>query len=144
MDSFILDASVGIKCLFTEELTEKAKSLLLKFKQNKIKIIVPELFYSEVANTCWLKSRKKLITPAEAIEGLDYLAGLPFKRYSDFELADVALENALRFNISAYDGLYLALAEVYVTPLVTADDALLKACRGRFDFIESLSEFSVS
>lgn len=62
------------------------------------------------------------------------------QRYADFELADVALENALRFNISAYDGLYLALAEIYVAPLVTADETLLQACRGRFDFIESLKD----
>ena len=140
MESCILDASVGAKWLFPEELSEKALALLERSASHQIRIIVPEFFYVELANICWVKVKRKLATIDSTIKGLDYVISLPFVRYSDLELADVALENSLRFNISAYDGFYLALAEIYVAPLVTADDTLLKACRGRFDFIEPLSE----
>ena len=65
---------------------------------------------------------------------------LSLERYSDRELSDVALENALQYGISVYDALYVSLAEIYVAPLVTADETLFKACKGRFDFILSLEE----
>ena len=142
MNQYTLDASVGAKWLFDEELSEKAVLLLQELKQNKIEIIVPELFYVELGSICWSKVKRKQSALEYAVEGLDKILGFTLKTYPDQELADVALENALRFGISVYDGLYLALAEIYVAPLVTADEILLKACEGRFDFIESLQDFS--
>ncbi len=140
MDQVIVDASVGFKWFFEEEDSGKAILLLERFQKNEIKIIVPEIFYSEVANTYWKKVKKKLISVKQAMEFLDHIASLSLAKYSDFELADVGLENALRFNISAYDGLYLALAEIYLAPLITADTTLYNACRDRFDFIELLQD----
>lgn len=138
---FILDASIGAKWVFDEEECEKARCFLELFRNKKIKIIVPEFFYSELANICWKKIRRQLISFDEASRALDEIVQFPLVRYSDYELSDVAFENAIQYKISVYDSLYLSLAEIYVAPLVTADETLLKACRGRFDFIESLSEF---
>lgn len=144
MEIFVVDASVGVKWIFNEEFSDKALLLLEEFTQGRAKLYVPDFFYIELANACWVREKKKLSSFAEAVEALDRMMSFQLGRYPDNELADVALENALRFKISAYDGLYLALAEIYVAPLVTADEALLKACQGRFDFIEPLSEFSLS
>ncbi|MBI3999283.1 MAG: hypothetical protein HY351_01590, partial [Candidatus Omnitrophica bacterium] len=58
----------------------------------------------------------------------------------DKELADVAVENAIQYEVTVYDGLYVALAEIYVAPLVTADNGILKALKNRFDFILPLEE----
>jgi len=141
---FILDASVGVKWLFkAEEGADRAALFIEKFERKEIKIYVPEFFYIELANACWVKVRKRLADIDSVVEGLDRILALSLTPYPDTELADVALENSLRFNISAYDGLYLALAEIYVAPLVTADERLLEICRGRFDFIESLHGVSL-
>ncbi len=144
MNPIIVDASVGVKWLFQEPDSHQAISLLNRFQRREIKIIVPEIFYLEVANTCWTKAKNKLASVKQVIDSLDRINDLSFIKYSDRELADVALENALRFAISVYDGLYLALAEIYLAPLITADEALYHACRGRFDFIELLQDVSLS
>lgn len=143
MSRFIFDASVAVKWFFEEKLSEKAKQFLILLNDGKIEIVVPEFFYLEFANVCWKKFKMGLVSVTQALRALDDIVELSLTRYSDYELSDVALENALRFNISAYDGLYVALAEIYVAPLVTADKALLKACQGRFDFIEPLSEVAL-
>lgn len=88
-------------------------------------------------------SKKKIATMSEVIEYLEKIMKLPLMAYSDKELADVALENAQRFGITAYDGLYVALSELYLAPLVTADEKLFKACRNRFHFIESLRDMKL-
>lgn len=71
---------------------------------------------------------------------IDELARLPLEQYSDSELFDVAFDNAIQLKISAYDAIYVSLAEIYVAPLVTADDELIKACKNRFDFILPLGK----
>lgn len=144
MERFVLDASVGVKWLFkAEEGADKAALFIKRLEENKIKIHVPEFFYVELANACWVKVKKKLAGVSNVIEGLDEIMNFTLSPYPDKELADVALENSLRLNISAYDGLYLALAEIWGAPLVTADERLVKICQGRFDFIESLQEVTL-
>jgi len=144
MEQYVLDASVAVKLVFKEVLSDNANQFVEPLRLKKIQIIVPELFYFELANVCWGKAKKGLFPPGHTMEALDKILGLPLTiYYSDREFADVALENALRFGISAYDGAYLALAEIYLAPLVTADEKLLAACRGKFDFIESLAEIKL-
>ena len=82
------------------------------------------------------------MTFQDAVRNHDQIMALKLERYSDHELSDIALKNALQYKISTYDALYLSLAEIYLAPLVTADDSLFKACKDRFDFIEHLSEMS--
>lgn len=110
-----------------------------RLSRQEIRIVVPEIFYSELASTCWKSVKRRGVPIGCAIAYLDCVMDLPLETYSDRELSDVALENALRFNISVYDALYLSLAEVYLAPFVTADEALVKACK-RFDFIEFLGD----
>ena len=143
MEQFVLDASVGVKWIFREEMSEKAISYLRRLEQKEIQIIVPEFFYSELANICWVNFKKKLCSLAQATKALDQVMDFSLTRYSDRELSDVALENAVKFNIPVYDGIYLALSEVYVAPFITADRALFKACKARFDFIEFLGDVQV-
>ena len=140
----ILDASVGVKWIFQEALSEKAEALLKLAEEQKVEIVVPGLFYEELANACWLRVRKNLPLYGTTDDALDRIADLPLlKTYPNRELTTVAYENALQFNISAYDAHYVSLAEVYVAPLITADEKLLAACRGKFDFIESLAEIKL-
>lgn len=140
MKQCVIDASVAAKWLVEESQKKEAGVLLAELCQNQREVIVPEFFYSEIANICWKWVRRKMMEVKDAIKALDFVLSLPLKRYPDQELADVALENALRLNVSVYDGIYIAVAEIYVAPLITADEALLRACRGRFDFIEPLNK----
>ncbi len=143
MTQIILDASVAVKWLSQEPLTEKAFELYSEFDKGAIKMIVPELFFLELGNFCVGKFKKDSSSWDIMTKQLEEIAELPFEKRSDFELHDVAVSNACIYGISAYDGVYLSLAEMYNAPLITVDEALLKACQGRFDFIEHLKDFKI-
>jgi predicted nucleic acid-binding protein len=143
MDILILDASVGAKWFFKEEMWEKATLLMEHVTEEEVRIVVPEIFYSELANTWWRRVKRKIVSVDDAIQALGTVMNLSLERYPDWEIVDIALENSLRFKISIYDSLYLALAEIYLAPLVTADEILYKTCRSRFDFIEFLPDFTL-
>lgn len=142
MERFIVDASVGVKWFFNEKDSELAKELLQRFKRREVRLIVPEFFFIELANVFWKRVKTKETTTGAALDAFDTLIGFSLERYSDHELSDVTFENALHHGISVYDALYLSLAEVYTAPVVTADEVLIKACEGRFDWITSLQEMN--
>lgn len=141
MERLVVDASVGAKWYFREEFQEAAFDLLERAEKKEVKLVVPELFYLEIGNLCWKLFRRRTIQFEDAAAVLNKVSALPVERYSDQKLAGIALENAARFGISVYDGVYLALAEIYAAPLVTADEGILMATKNRFDFVLSLKEF---
>jgi len=136
----ILDASVAIKGYIIEEMSEIAERLLDRAERGDLKIVVPEHFYVEVANVCFKKVRKGLITVPGAVRTFDNITRLPFTRYPDFELATGVLNDAFEYEVPVYDAMYLALADAYGVPFVTADEALIRKCKGRFELIEYLGD----
>ncbi len=140
---WIIDSSVGTKWIFQEDLTEKAEEVLQAIRRRKSKFIVPEIFFLEIANACWKRFQRGVITYHEAVRAFDQILGVPLRIYPGHELADMALETAMRLRVPVYDAIYLTLAEIHVSPVITADNKLVEACRGRFDFIEPLEEFSL-
>ncbi len=142
MKSCVVDASVGAKWFFNEELNREARSLISRLEKKEVDLIVPEIFYAELASVFRKRVQKKEVTAAAAFEAFDLLTAFSLRRYSDHELSGVALENAIRLEISVYDAIYISLAEIYVIPLVTADHQLINTCKGRFDFLFPLWELT--
>ena len=135
MKTWIVDASVGTKWFFEEVHQDRAIRLLERFRKGEIRLVVPEIFYVEMASMCWNRVDRRFIGVERALEVMDSVTGFSVERYPDHELADVAMTNALQFGITVYDELYVALSEIYVAPLVKADEQLLKVLSKRFDFI---------
>lgn len=142
MKTYIVDASVGVKWFFDEEGKEMADYLIEQLQTGCFKLVVPEIFYLEFASVCLKKNRRGLIKQSDTFKIFERMAELPLERYSDHELSDIALENAAQIGLGLYDATYIALAEIYASPLVTADQNLIRACRNRFDFILPLEELT--
>lgn len=141
MNTYIVDASVAVKWYFEEEFKIQALSIARQIKLEQLSVVVPEIFYLEISSACWKRALKKEIKSWQAVEILEGLTNLPVRKYSDHELADVALDNALFYNISVYDSLYISLAEIYGAALITADKRLFNACKEKgFPWIEWLGE----
>jgi predicted nucleic acid-binding protein len=91
-------------------------------------MIVPELFLLEVPNAIKASKRatedelSKVIT---TVHDLD----LQIERHSR-DVLRKANAIAWAYNLTWYDGVYVALAEVLGYPLVTADEALMRKMRG--------------
>jgi predicted nucleic acid-binding protein len=70
----------------------------------------------------WLAGK---LTAERCAEALQDLAALPFPRFPASGLLERAFE--LRHNVSAYDGMYVALAEQLDATLLTSDARLSRA-----------------
>lgn len=139
--SFILDASVGIKILVEEEDSCIIEKLIKQAYDNENSMIfVPDLFYVECANIIWKKVTRKLIRNEDALSLIDNLNTQNFICVSNKDLITKTCQIALKYNISAYDACYAALAELKNLPLITADIRLKNALRNHTIQIISLDE----
>lgn len=88
----------------------------------------PSLLVAEVTSVLrgWVLSHQ--IDVERALLALADLRDLPLTLADDRDLAARALDHA--HNVSAYDAMYVALAETLSAPLLTLDQRLLRACRG--------------
>ena len=95
----------------------------------------PELLDLEIARVLRRYERARIIDAARAEAALRDLADLPIERYSHRLLLPRAWE--LRVNLTIYDAVYIALAELLDAPLLTGDGALaLAPHRARVEKIE--------
>ena len=92
--------------------------------------------------TCAGHSLRRMVAAGEiedqsAVAALHDLVGLPLRRVVHTGLLDRAWQ--LRHNLSFYDGLYVALAEMLAMPLLTLDARLARAAAKASPQIEVLT-----
>ena len=86
---------------------------------------VPHLLDLEVVQTLRRLTATHRSSYERAQESLRILRTLPLKRYDHLPLLGRVW--ALRVNLTAYDGVYIALAEALAAPLVTCDAKIAAA-----------------
>lgn len=92
-------------------------------------VFAPQLILVEAANVLLRKSRRGELSPQELGELLEAVKLLPIRLCDHEALLLPACALAVAYNLSAYDALYLALAEQYGARLITNDEALDKVAR---------------
>ena len=127
--SVVIDASVLIKAYVPENMSSKAEELLEKMEQGTIRLVAPDLVYPETGNILWKKHRLKELTSAEVKIISDAIAALPLKIEPSKPLFPLAVDLGITYNITVYDALYVSLATVLETRLITADKKLEDALR---------------
>jgi predicted nucleic acid-binding protein len=122
----VVDASVGVKWPIKEENSVHALALLGSGRR----LIVPDRFFSEVANVLWKRTRRadpnQRITAEQARGGLWRILNLPLEVVPSVALASSSLEIALEIGHATYDCDYLALAVLEGVKFVTADMKLYR------------------
>lgn len=122
--SCVIDSSVGLKWVLTEEGSARASALLANEP-----LAAPELFWVECANVLWVKARRGQISPADARAAFDAIAAAPVALVPSQSLASAAQAIAFELDQTAYDCLYLAAALSARKTLITADAAFANAAR---------------
>src|SRR4051794_15453467 len=89
--------------------------------------LAPDLVYAEVTSALLLYRRTGAMDARTAAEVLDEILRIPFDVRSSASLAGAAAAIAEERRLSAYDAMYVALAEAAKAPLVTADRRLAAA-----------------
>ena len=85
----------------------------------------PHLIDVEIAHALRRLAARGFVSDDRATDALRDAALLPIVRYPHLALVERAWE--LRASVGAYDGVYVALAEMLEAPLVTCDARLARA-----------------
>ena len=125
MKVYIVDASVAVRFLLIEDLSDKARLVLEGFRDDVIELKAPSLVRYEVGNTLWKAVRQRLISASEASQKFsDFLKlQLDSVELDEQECRD-ALAWAIRNDATYYDSVYVKASEKTGATLLTADDAL--------------------
>jgi predicted nucleic acid-binding protein len=131
---FVLDASVAAKWFLPadqEQYTAEAASIYRMHQENKVRFLVPDVFWVEVANVFWKTSRRGLWTAIQARTALDDLRTLQFDSIESRHLLSLAYTIATEFDRTLYDSVYIALAVTENCEMLTADERLAHATAAR-------------
>jgi predicted nucleic acid-binding protein len=118
----VLDASALLEILLRTPLAERLMDRALDVSE---RMHAPHLLDVEVAQVLRRLVQRKEVTVERAEQALDDLSKLAIERHEHQSLVSRAWQ--LRDSISAYDGVYVALAEALDAPLLTCDAKLAGA-----------------
>ncbi|HXP80089.1 MAG TPA: type II toxin-antitoxin system VapC family toxin [Verrucomicrobiae bacterium] len=118
----VLDASAAIEWLFQSPIGRKIDHRMFVPSES---LHAPHLIDVEVAQVLRRYVRDKTITAQRGQEALEDLRDLPLSRYPHDFLIPRIWE--LRATLTAYDAVYVALAELLGAPLLTCDGKIASA-----------------
>jgi predicted nucleic acid-binding protein len=126
MESVVVDASVALSWVLPGEDDRRVIELRNRaVQQPGMTLLVPPIFWYEVANALWVAVRRQRIPSGIAEEALGVLLDFLFEE-SDLDILD-CLSTALQQDVSAYDAAYLQVARGAGSLLWTTDRRLAMA-----------------
>ncbi len=134
----VVDASVVLKWFLPKPDSAAADLLLEMLLNAEAELIAPELLLVETANALWKRTVRSELSAEEALRIHRDLVTLPISFVADADIADDALQLALKYNHSVYDCMYCALADKRRCEFVTSDLSLVNKFKGVFPFLRYL------
>lgn len=136
----VVDASIAVKWVLTEDGTADARSLLARWVAARLQPIAPSWFACEVANVVYRRARAGEITLDGAKILLNTVLAIVALRDAPGSDAVRAIEMADRVRQQTpYDACYLALAEREQCDYWTDDARFVKAAVSHFPQVRHLS-----
>lgn len=126
---YFLPCTAFSSCLVCQYPTQA--SGLLELVESGVTIVVPSLWFLEVANGLLPAQRRKLLTTAERRKALEKLSALTFSVDEDSGRAafQKTFDLAEKHNLSIYDAASLEMALRRKFPLASRDEPLRKAAK---------------
>jgi predicted nucleic acid-binding protein len=121
LSEFVIDASVAIKWVAPEPLSDHAVALL-----DGPRLVAPDLLVAECANILWKKVARGEMDAETAIVAAQAIERVDIELVAMRPLFAEAVRLAIELDHPAYDCLYLALALARGARFVTADDRLAR------------------
>jgi len=114
---YVVDASVAAKLFFFEDGSDHAAATI----RDAERLIAPDLLFIEMASIAAKNVRRGTSSQGEAARAVNSLTAFLDELVPARELAFRAFELATVHGFSAYDGIYIALAEQRLFVVLTAD-----------------------
>lgn len=126
----VVDCSVAVPWFLLDESNSRSEDILKKVLNEGM--MIPSLFYFELANVLKTASHKKRISQDEIQGIVQLLSKLPIQltEIQPSTLFSEVIDFAVKQQLSVYDACYLWLACHHDAPLATFDVSLQKAARG--------------
>jgi predicted nucleic acid-binding protein len=121
--SYVVDASVALKWIVPESLSDNADRLLASDQE----LFAPDLLLVEAANALWKKMARKELAVREAKRAFALLMESGLVVRPSGPLLPRAMHLARTIKHPVYDCVYLALGEQERAPVVTADERFFRA-----------------
>lgn len=144
MNQLVVDASVALKWLLAEELSDRAEALLEDSLQAGTVLVGPPHLTGEVANALYRRIHRSQnsITQDEAEEALAKFLAIPIQIITSDDLYTRAFAFALQHGLSSlYDSLYVVLAELLGAQLWTDDRRLLNTIGQAAPWVRSIADY---
>ena len=125
MKAFILDASLAIAWFFPDPQDDPTAMAKRSLFDERV-ALVPTIWRAEIVNFVARQHMKGQINAAQEAEILHQIVQLPMGVVDDPTPAEL-LALSTRFQLTAYDALYLQAAMVSGEPLATLDAGLARA-----------------
>lgn len=124
MRTLVVDTSVVVKWILpkNESGVSEAELLIEAMREGKLTVFVPELVKYEVGNV-WIKGKLLSTTQIKVVSELFYALPLQFVA-EDEQQANLSCKIAEKYLITYYDAVFLALAKLKKTKLVTDDNKM--------------------
>ena len=140
--NIVVDASVAIKWYIKDESEiNQAVDILLDYEVGKINFFVPRLFHYETANVIHIAVQRKRITEDEGKNIINDMLDIKTTLVDSEELIRDAYINARKYNISAYDALYLGVAKEHGMILYTADRKLYNSVKEKKKYVKWIGDY---
>lgn len=135
----IVDANVILRAFFPDEEQECAQALIRDHVIGHVQLEAPDLLLYEVSNAVVQARRRGRLTDEQAEDILSSFEGLgiTLKPVDWRQMVPIAL----RFDRSAYDAAYLALAEPDAQPFITGDARMYNAVREHLPHVRWIGDY---
>jgi predicted nucleic acid-binding protein len=112
MAALVIDASVVVALYVEEPLSEAARSVLTRSRDEGAELHAPDLLLIECANALWKRVRRDELDRESAMTAIAELSRLEDLKLHpmDERLVPQALSLAIAHSLTAYDAAYAALA----------------------------------
>ncbi len=130
-ETYVLDCSLAAKWILPEPGRAPALELFKRYASGEIYLIAPDLLLAEFASLLAKRQRRKQISMQQAAEAFRWMTRCAPKLYDMRARLTPALKLSLRFQMSLWDCVYVALAVENDCAMLTADRRLFGADGGR-------------
>lgn len=126
--SMVVDNSVTMAWVFTDEATEYTESVLQRLRDDSM--MEPAIWALEVSNVLLLGERRRRISQSQSVQFLEVLSELPISVEDSATMSRAfaaVIDVGRTYELTSYDASYLELAMRRGLPLATLDGKLRQA-----------------
>lgn len=137
-ETLVLDCSVAAKWVLPEPDRGAARRLFDRYASGEISLIAPDLLMAEFASLLAKRARRKQLSAQQAERAFELMLRIAPRLVETRSLVPAGLRLSLRYGVSVWDSIYLALAVQRNCSVVTADRRLFRLGAGRHPGIRLL------